>query len=140
MRRFATRYILYAVNMGCMEGDVVYCSQNAMFILPKKMLKILYQLCTWSTSVRNAIYIMPVCVDAIKKLEVHILYLPFYSVHCFTSLNLLAKNIKCTVKLYSYRVNFATTGMHCITYCNSSGILQVVFLQRHVLESCYVQA
>ena len=46
MRRFATRYILYAVNMGCMEGDVVYCSQNAMFILPKKMFKFLYQLCT----------------------------------------------------------------------------------------------
>ena len=32
--------ILYAVNMSRMEGDVVTCSQNAMFILPKKMLKI----------------------------------------------------------------------------------------------------
>ena len=62
-----TAYSLCCKNMGRMEGDVVYCSQNAMFVLPRKMLKILYQLCTWSTSVRN----VPVYVDAIKKLEAH---------------------------------------------------------------------
>jgi len=33
----ATQHILYAVNMGRMEGDVVYCPQNAMFVLPRKM-------------------------------------------------------------------------------------------------------
>ena len=72
-----------AVNMGCMERDVVYCSQNALFVLPRKMLKILYQLCTWSMSVRNAVYITPVYVDAIKILGAHILCLPFYSVPLF---------------------------------------------------------
>ena len=66
-----------------MEGDEVYCHQNAMFVLPKKMLKILYQLCTWNTSVRNAVYITPVYVDAIKILGAHVLYLPFYSVPLF---------------------------------------------------------
>ena len=59
---------------------MVYCSQNAMLVLPKKILKILYQLCTWSTSVRNAVYIMPVYVDPIKILGAHIL---FYSVPLF---------------------------------------------------------
>jgi len=83
MRWFATQHILYAVNMGRMEGDVVYFSQNAMFVLPRKMLKIFYQLCTWSTSVRNAVYITTVYVDAIKILGAHILYLPFHSVPMF---------------------------------------------------------
>jgi len=89
MQQFATWHIIYAVNMGRMEGDVVYCSQNAMFVLPKKMSKILYQLCTWSMSVRNAVYVMPVYVDAIKILGAHILFTVY---HCFTSLNLLAIN------------------------------------------------
>jgi len=58
-----------------MEGDVVYCSQNAMFVLPRKMLKILYQLCTWSTSVRNAAYITPVyCMLLLPKYWEHIYY------------------------------------------------------------------
>ena len=70
-----TAYSLCCKSMGRMEGDVVYCSQNAMFVLPRKMLKILYQLCTWSTLVRfrNAVYITPVYVDAIKILGAHIL-------------------------------------------------------------------
>jgi len=59
---------------------MIYCPQNAMFVLPMKMLKILYQLCT---SVRNAVYVTPVYVDAIKILGAHILYLPFYSVPLF---------------------------------------------------------
>ena len=88
-----------------MKGDVVYCSQNAMLVLPRKMLKILYQLCTWSTSVRNAvyiyiyiyIYITPVYVDTIKILGAHI---SFKVYHCFTSLNLLASNIKSQLQLY----------------------------------------
>ena len=64
--------------MGCMEGNVVYCPQNAMFVLPRKMLKILHHLCTL---VRNAVYITPVYVDAIKILGAHIAsYLPFYGV------------------------------------------------------------
>jgi len=91
-------YSLCCKNMGRMEGDVVYCSQNAMFVLPRKMLKILYQLYTWSTSVRNVVYIMPVHVDAIKILGAHLLYLPFYSVPLFY---LLPKNIECMVQLYS---------------------------------------
>ena len=76
------QHILYAVNMGRMERDVVYCSQNTLFALPRKM-NILYQLCTWSMSFRNAVYIMPVYVDAIKILGAHILYLSFYSVPLF---------------------------------------------------------
>jgi len=64
--------------MGYMERDVVNCPQNAMFVLPRKMLKILYQLWTGSASVRNEVYIMPVYVDA-KILGAHIIYL-FYSV------------------------------------------------------------
>ena len=65
-----------------------------MFILLRKMLKILYQLCT---SVRNVVYITAVYVDAIKILGAHMLYLPFYSVPFFTSLNLLAKILKAIV-------------------------------------------
>jgi len=83
---FQASISIYAVNMNHIEGDVVYCSQNAMFILPRKMLKILYQLYT-----SNAVYITPedslsvvhlkcdsqecgimqVYVDAIKNLEAH---------------------------------------------------------------------
>jgi len=37
------------------------------------MLKILYQLCTWNTSVRNAVHITPVYVDTIKILGANIL-------------------------------------------------------------------
>ena len=50
--------------MGRMERDVVYCPQNVMFVLPRKMLKIL--------SVVHLEYVsqkfMPVYVDAIKIL------------------------------------------------------------------------
>ena len=53
------QHVLYAVNMGRMEGDVVYCSQNAMFVL--------YQLCV---SVRNAVFITLMYVDT-KILGAH---------------------------------------------------------------------
>ena len=95
--------ISHGVNIGCMKGDVVYCSQNAMFFLRRKMLKILYQMCDWSTSVRNAVYITPVYVDAIKILGVHISFIAY---HCFTSLNLLANNIKSQLQLYQLQSKF----------------------------------
>ena len=74
MRQFTTQHILYAVNMGRMEGDVVYCSQNAMLVLPRKMLKILYQLCAWSTSVRMW-YILCQCMLMLSKYWEHICYI-----------------------------------------------------------------
>jgi len=82
-----------------MEGDVVYCSQNALFILPRKMLKILYQLCTWSMSVRNAVYIMPVYMLTLSKYweHIYILYLPFYRIPLFYITQSISKNIKSTV-------------------------------------------
>ena len=83
-----------------MEGNVVYCPQNAMLILPRRMLKIFYQLCIWSMSVGNAAYNMTVYVDAIKTLGAHIVHLPFYSAPFFISLNLLASSIKSKVQLY----------------------------------------
>ena len=88
--------------MGRIERDMVYCPQNAMFVLPS--LKILYQLCTRSTSVRNAVYITPVYADAIKILGAHILYLPFNSVPLFyITQSISKKNIKSKLQpLYWY--------------------------------------
>jgi len=83
--------------MGHMERDVVNCPQNAMFVLPRKMLKILYQLWTGSTSVRNEVYIMPVYVDA-KNNTGSTYNLPF--LQCTIVVYLLAKNIKSKLQLY----------------------------------------
>ena len=121
-----------------MEEDVVHCSQNAMFVLPRKMLKILYQLCIWSTSVRNVVYIMPVYVDTIKILGTHILCLPFYSVPLFCITKSISKKyiLKANCSCTSCRVLMTDTAMHCITYCNSRGlVIQVVILERYVLQS-----
>jgi len=94
---------------GSYGGGCGLLFSNALFVLPRKMLKILYQLCTWSTSVRNAVYIMPVYVDSIKILGAHILYLPFYSLPLFYITQSISKNIKSKQVancIASYRVNF----------------------------------
>jgi len=75
-------------------------------------------------------YILRQCMLTLSKYWEHIYYIYLLTVyHCFTSLNLLAKKI--------LKANYnLCTGMHHITHCNSSGlVLQVVFLERYVLDS-----
>ena len=116
-----------------MEGDVVYCSQNAMFVLPRKMLKILHQSEMW--------YILRHCMLTLSKYWEHICYIYLFTVyHCFISISKKISNARCSC-IASYRLNFTTylpvwLILTCTVHCNSSGlVLQVVFLERYALGS-----
>ena len=119
-----------------MVCNTIY-SQNALFVLSSWRFSIS---CVPGVRQSEVRHIIRQCMLMLSKYWEHIYYIYLFTVYyCFISLNLLAKNIKCTLQLYSWLLSkFYNLWLilTCTVYRNSSGlVLQVVVLERYVLES-----